>query len=326
MGNSIIRENEKFFTPHFSFFSFLRIFAVMRIWLALILACLWQFAFCQEPVHIWDGTETKAKSVTLKPYLVSNFQSPTSAVIICPGGSYSWHDMKAEGSEVAEWLQANGISAFVLKYRVQGILPYITHSRLLFRGHQYPDMTNDLRRAIQYVREHADEYGINSHKVGVMGFSAGGHLAMTAASPRPSPKGKGPKSLPSGGDFEEAPDFIAAIYPVVSMSHPASHKRSRRALLGEYRRFSRKMRDSLSIEKHVPKDCPPVFLVNCKDDPVVKCRNSELLDSALTAQGVSHHYIQYRTGGHGFGASDKKGTPECRAWKDEFLRWIKNEE
>ena len=273
----------------------------MRTLLSVIFACFWQFSFCQEPVHVWDGTETKAKSVTLTPYLA---KSPSGfAVIICPGGSYSWHDMKAEGSEVAEWLQENGISAFVLKYRVQGVLPYITHSRLLFRGHQHPDMINDLQRAIQYVREHSAEYGINPDRVGVMGFSAGGHLAMMAAG-------------------AEGVSFIAAIYPVVSLSHPVSHKRSRRALLGEYRKYSRRMRDSLSIEKHVPRDCPPVFLVNCKDDPVVKYHNSELLDSALTAQGISHRYIQYRTGGHGFGASETKGTAECREWKGEFLRWM----
>ena len=118
------------------------------------------------------------------------------------------------------------------------------------------------------------------------------------------------------------PDFIAAIYPVVSMSHPDTHKRSRRALLGEYRKYDKAMRDSLSIEKHIPKDCPPVFLVNCKDDHVVKYHNSELLDSALTAQGISHRYIQYQTGGHGFGASETKGTAECRAWKKEFLNWL----
>ena len=240
-----------------------------------------------------------------------------TAVVICPGGSYCWHDMKAEGYEVAEWLRENGIPAFVLKYRVQGILPYITHSRLLFRGHQHPDMINDLKSAIRYVREHADEYGINPNQVGVMGFSAGGHLALC--------------SMYNEQCTTDKPDFIAAIYPVVSMSHPVSHKRSRRALLGEYRKYNKRMRDSLSIEMHVPKDCPPVFLVNCKDDPVVNYRNSELLDSALTAQGINHRYIQYRTGGHGFGASQTKGTAECRAWKEEFLKWmdpfrVKNEE
>ena len=348
--NSIISKNEKFFTSFFSLFSFLRIFAVMRIWLALILACLWQFPFCQEPVHIWDGTETKAKSVTLMPYLAplrlhrweetvpkvsseepkvgnrkENQNPEGTAVIICPGGSYCWHDMKTEGKEVAQWLQENGISAFVLKYRVQGVLPYITHSRLLFRGHQHPDMIADLQQAIQYVREHASEYGINPHRIGVMGFSAGGHLALcTMYNVRCTMyDGRWTMEDEGGWPVGERPDFIAAIYPVVSLSHPVSHKRSRRALLGEYRKYSRRMRDSLSIEKHVPKDCPPVFLVNCKDDPVVNYHNSELLDSALTAQGIEHRYIQYRTGGHGFGASVKKGTAECRAWKDEFLRWVR---
>ena len=256
------------------------------------------------------GASLLAKGKRLEPYLTKGGK-PATAVIVCPGGSYCWHDMKAEGREVAEWLQANGISAFVLKYSVQGIVPYITHSRLLFRGNQHPDMINDLENAIRHVREHADEYGINPYRVGVMGFSAGGHLALCGA------------SLLGGRLEGGCPSFVAAIYPVVSMSHPDSHKRSRRALLGEYRKHSRRMRDSLSLERHVPRDCPPVFLVNCKDDPVVKCHNSELLDSALIAQGIRHRYIQYRTGGHGFGASDRKGTEECRAWKGEFIKWLK---
>lgn len=248
----------------------------------------------------------------LIPFLAES-ESPTPAVIVCPGGSYCWHALKTEGTDVARWLQANGISAFVLKYRVQGIVPYITHSRLLLRGHQHPDMIHDLQQALSHLRKHADEYGINPRQIGVMGFSAGGHLALSTMYVERK-----------GTDIDSLPAFIAAIYPVVSMSHPDSHKRSRRALLGEYRKRSKAMRDSLSLEKHVPADCPPVFLVNCKDDPVVKYRNSELLDSALSAQGIRHRYIQYRTGGHGFGASETKGTAECRVWKQEFLRWMKS--
>lgn len=288
----------------------------MRMWLTIILTFLWGLCSAQETVHIWDGTGTKARSVTLTAY-VANQGQKAPAVIVCPGGSYCWHDMKTEGSEVAQWLQRNGITAFVLKYRVQGIVPYITHSRLLLRGHQHPDMTDDLQQAIRYVRQHATDYGIDPERIGVMGFSAGAHLALRAMD-------NGKWTMDNGLRAEDngRVAFIAAIYPVVSMSHPDSHKRSRRALLGEYRKYSRKMRDSLSIEKHVPRDCPPVFLVNCKDDPVVKCHNSELLDSALTAQGIPHRYIQYRTGGHGFGASETKGTAECRAWKNEFLQWI----
>ena len=127
----------------------------------------------------------------------------------------------------------------------------------------------------------------------------------------------------SAAEFlDDKPDFVASIYPVVTMHKPYVHKRSRRALLGEYGKRRKVMRDSLSLERHVPADCPPVFLVNCKDDPVVKYQNSELLDSALTAKGIPHRYIQYNTGGHGFGASDEKGTAECRKWRDEFLKFI----
>ena len=93
--------------------------------------------------------------------------------------------------------------------------------------------------------------------------------------------------------------------------------------MGENRVKDARLRDSLSLEQHVPSDCPPVFLVNCKDDPVVDYRNSVLLDSALQARHVPHVYLQYQTGGHGFGASDAKGTPECRQWRQAFLEWIK---
>ena len=270
---------------------------MMRFWLIIIL--------------FLHGATLLSHKKELTPYLADT-DKPATAIIVCPGGSYCWLDMKTEGREVAKWLQANDISAFVLKYSVQGIVPYITHSRLLFRGHQYPDALNDLQQAISYVRGHAEEYNINPHRIGVMGFSAGGHLAMMAGI--------------HNSQFTIhncIPDFITAVYPVVSMSHPCSHKRSRRALLGEYGKRNKMMRDSLSVEKHIPKDCPPVFLVNCKDDKTVKYHNSELLDSALTAQGISHRYIQYQTGGHGFGASTTQGTEECRAWKEEFINWLK---
>lgn len=233
-----------------------------------------------------------------------------TAIIVCPGGSYCWHDYETEGTDVAKWLNANGIAAFVLKYPVQGKFQYVTHSRLIFGGHKHPDMINSLQDAIRYVRQHASEYKINPNKLGAMGFSAGGHLVMSAAEFFDSP--------------EVRPDFVAPIYPVVSMSHPDTHKRSRRALLGEIRKRNKTLRDSLSLEKHVPTDCPPVFLMNCIDDPIVKYHNSELLDSALTQKGINHKYIQYKTGGHGFGASDKKGTAECRQWKTEFINWLKN--
>ena len=106
------------------------------------------------------------------------------------------------------------------------------------------------------------------------------------------------------------------------MTHECVHKRSRRGLLGDNKKNNQALRDLLSLEKNVPANCPPVFLINCKDDPIVDYRNSELLDAALTAKNIPHTYIQYTTGGHGFGASETKGTEECREWKNEFLKWF----
>lgn len=289
--------------------------------LILVFTVLTVNSQAQHRVRLWKDTGVRALGVTLEEFVPSEGKG-RMAVIVCPGGSYCWHDYRIEGTEVAKWLNRNGIAAFVLKYRVQGKFEYATHSRAIFGGHQHPDMITDAQRAIQYVREHAKEYGIDPNRIGVMGFSAGGHLAMSAASYNETDF-LARRGVSTGVSLR--PDFVAPIYPVVSMSHRVTHKRSRRALLGEYKKFRHSLRDSLSLERHVPDNCPPVFLVNCKDDPIVKYQNSELLDSALCSKNVTHRYIQYETGGHGFGASETKGTSECREWKNEFLKWIKEQ-
>lgn len=259
---------------------------------------------CFSQINIWEGTSCH-KKVMLTPYIVEGTNNP--AVIVCPGGSYFWHDIDTEGHKVAQWLQANGISAFVLNYRTAYVPAFIFRYRYVFRGNRYPDPQEDLRRSIQLLKEREQEFGINTNKIGAMGFSAGGHLVMSAAEL-----------------FEDSdkPAFVVPIYPVVTMTHNSVHKRSRRGLLGDNRKNNKILRDLLSLENHVPANCPPVFLVNCKDDPIVDYRNSELLDSALTEKKIPHKYIQYSSGGHGFGASYTKGTEECRKWKDEFLNWF----
>lgn len=275
-------------------------------------------AFGQSPaLNIWEGTDCKAK-VKLTPYLAEG--NDNAACIVCPGGSYFWHDKETEGEGVAKWLQHNGISAFVLEYRVGGIAGFITHYRLLARGNRYPDMLQDVQRSIQLVRENAREYGINPDKLGVMGFSAGGHLtamsgiffdtdvlSLVGVTPAVSLK----------------PNFIVPIYPVVSFVDKSTHKRSRRGILGEGKSISEEMKDSLSLERHCRPDMPPTYLMNCIDDPIVKYRNSVLLDSAMTANGVNHKYVQYKTGGHGFGATPSKTTTEAIAWREDFLNWLK---
>jgi len=270
------------------------------------------------PIRLWEGTGVKAKGVTLEPFLPAS-QAPSPAIIVCPGGSYCWHDYEAEGLRVAEWLQREGIAAFVLKYRVQGIGPYVFHTRLVSRGHRHPDALCDVQRAIQYVREHASDFGINPQCLGVMGFSAGGHLSMSAASYAATDF-----LAPLGIEHSVSlrPDFVAPIYPVVTMHKPYVHKRSRRALLGEYGKHRQVMRDSMSLELHVPADCPPVFLLNCEDDPIVQWQNSVLLDSALTAANIPHLYTRYPTGGHGFGGDTTRMDTNTRQWQERFMDWF----
>ncbi|MBR7013132.1 MAG: alpha/beta hydrolase [Muribaculaceae bacterium] len=273
--------------------------------LTIILISVLIAASALAAVNIWEETPGRER-VELTPYIATGDVKPVS-VIVCPGGSYFWHDINVEGHDVARWLQQNGITAFVLKYRAGGVWAFVSHYRLLWRGHRYPDPQDDLLQALRYVRSHAGKFGIDPTRIGAMGFSAGGHLVMSAAELFPQ---------------DERPAFVAPLYPVVTMTHECVHKRSRRGLLGDSKTRDAALRDTLSLELHVPTDCPPVFLVNCVDDPIVDYRNSVLLDSALTAQGVKHVYLQYRTGGHGFGASYTKGTAECRQWKERFLEWI----
>lgn len=250
-------------------------------------------------------THVSAHGYRLTAYVPT--ANPTGlGVIVCPGGSYFWLDKETEGKRVAEWLCASGFTAFVLEYSHGGWGAFAFHVR--GRHRTFPAGLNDLTDALDSVRVNAARYLVRPDRVGCMGFSAGGHLVMLAAERL--------AGTPS------APWFAAPIYPVVSMTHPCTHRRSRRGLLGELP--SHKLRDSLSLENHVPEDCPPVFLVNCDDDPVVDCRNAQLLDSALTAKRVPHLYLRYKTGGHGFGVSPEKTTKEAMQWKNHFLAWLRD--
>ena len=273
----------------------------------------------KEAIRIWSDVDGNDLKVTLTPYLPEHNRLG-AAVIVCPGGSYFWLDNKSEGDAVGRWLASNGIAAFVLKYRTGSIGGFIHHWRAPFGGAQHPAMIQDLQRSIAIVRENAPAWNINPSRIGAMGFSAGGHLVMLSAifSETDFTAARGTKTAVS-----LAPDFVVPVYPVVTLTHPKyTHKRSRRGLLGEKGMRDMAMRDSLSLENHVSAALPPVFLINCVDDPIVKYQNSEILADALEKAGARYRYIQYKTGGHGFGATDHKGTPECRQWRSEFLAWL----
>ena len=205
-----------------------------------------------ETINIWDGSPCRA-DVKLTPYRAEG--DSNIACIVCPGGSYFWLDKATEGHGVARWLQANGISAFVLEYRTGGITGFITHHRLLTRGNRYPDMLQDVQRAIQLLRVNHTKYGIDPDRLGVMGFSAGGHLSAMSGIFFDSGVLELTGIKPS---VSLRPDFIAPIYPVVSLVDQSTHRRSRRGLLGEGKSISAAMKDSLSLERHVRPDMPPV--------------------------------------------------------------------
>ena len=260
-------------------------------------------------VIIYAFSQLVSFAYKLTPVLPQNNPSGVG-VIVCPGGSYFWLDKKNEGYKVAQWLSDHGIAAFVLKYSHAGWASYAFHIRT--EGRSFPAGYNDICRALDHVRKNADRYGIKPDRIGFMGFSAGGHLVMHAT-----------EQLANDDKTSILPPlFVAPIYPVVSMIHPCTHKRSRRGLLGEFP--SKDLKDSLSVENHVPDNCPPVFLMNCDDDPIVHFHNSELLDSALIKHKIPHKYEHYKTGGHGFGVAEEKTSPEAIQWKKSFLDWLHN--
>ncbi|MDR2410243.1 MAG: alpha/beta hydrolase [Bacteroidales bacterium] len=256
-------------------------------------------------VYLWkDIPPMKKEKSRLYTFIQADSLKRGISVIICPGGSYAHlYGIKREGFEVAQWLNANGITAFVLKYRVGK------------DGYHHPAMIEDVQRAIQWVRTHAADYNINPDCVGVMGFSAGGHLSLMAGTFYQE------NYLAKWGieTVNLKPAFVVPVYPVVSMQDSLAHVRSRKNLLGKD--FGQKEKDKFSMELQIKEDMPPVFLVTTKDDPVVNYKNSLALDNVLKKKEIPCKFLLYETGGHGFGMNDQKGG-DAAQWKNHFIDWL----
>ncbi len=250
----------------------------------------------QEQIKLWNNADAtrKEKWSKLTVFKTENPDALGVSVIICPGGSYYWLDRDNEGYSVAKYLNRHGITAFVLQYRTAR------------RGNHHPAMINDLERAIQIVKENAENFNINPEKIGVMGFSAGGHLAGTSAIYSPK---------------ELRPYFAAMIYPVVSMEDSICHKKSRKNLLGK--KDSPELAKKMSLEQNVSADMSPVFLLHCQNDKTVDYRNAVVMNQALTEKNIKHQFIlldECGKKGHGFGIQPKG---QATGWIDEFLKWLK---
>ncbi|MFD0990153.1 prolyl oligopeptidase family serine peptidase [Mariniflexile jejuense] len=233
-----------------------------------------------------DGKPNAIKQVTtptLKLYLANNNNTKNTAVIICPGGGYSVLSHIKEGDKIAEWLNTIGISAFVLKNR----LP----SDLIMKDKTIGPL-QDAQEAIRMVRRHAKDWNIDPNKVGIIGFSAGGHLASTASTHY--------NDVVYASDQTSArPDFSMLIYPVISMEDGITHKGSKENLLGK--NPSNTVIEKYSNEKQVSKNTPPTILVHATDDGAVPVENSINYYLALKENKVPAEMHIYENGGHGFG-------------------------
>ena len=222
-----------------------------------------------------------------------------SAIVICPGGGYGGLVTGAEGHGIAKWLNSHGIAGIVLEYRLPA-------------GRSFVPLL-DAHRAIRIVRARAIEWQINPAQVGIMGFSAGGHLASTAATlfDAGNPEAADPLDRPSS-----RPDFAVLVYPVVTMGE-TTHRGSRTNLLGA--NPSQQLMDQFSAEKQVTEKTPPMFLTHAVDDGPVPSINSKSLFDALQAAKIPSKYLELPSGGHGL--NGYKG-PMWDAWQKQSLEWL----
>ncbi len=240
-------------------------------------------------------------SLTL--YSLPKGQAARSAVVVCPGGGYAVLAVDHEGRQIAEWLNALGVDAYILKYR-------------LAPRYHHPAMINDAQRALRYVRAHAQEWGIAPDRIGIWGFSAGGHLASTAATHFDAGN---PSAADAVDRVSSRPDFAILAYPVITCSESFMHQGSCKNLLGG--NPDPKLADYLSNEKQVTARTPPTFLFHTNDDEAVPAENSVAFYMALRKAGVPAELHIYQHGRHGVGLAQKD--PILSSWPQRLADWLR---
>ncbi|NVJ85247.1 MAG: alpha/beta hydrolase [Algoriphagus sp.] len=279
-------------------------------------------------IPLWEGTPPLQEEMELQEEAVqegilriSNIQNPSievylptkqiatgEAVLIFPGGGYGILAYDWEGTDFAKWLNSQGIAGIVVKYR----LPI---SKSLTDPKEVPLL--DAQRAIRLVRHHANEWSIDPEKVGIMGFSAGGHLASTLSTQYEHAVDR---EMDSIDQLSARPDFSILVYPVITFNDRFTHGGSKKNLLGE--NPSPELVTRFSNELNVNEHTPPTFLVHAQDDTAVPLENSTLYYQALHAHGVKASLHIYPKGGHGFAFGMNRGAVEN--WRNVLFDWIKN--
>lgn len=237
-----------------------------------------------NPIELWKSQPNQ----TLPKLTLYPITNAKTFVIICPGGGYKGHAMKGEGPGIAKWLNNHGISAAVLAYR----LPKGQHDIPL----------SDAQKALMTIRSVRSKFQLNFEKLGIIGFSAGGHLAASTLTLLPT---------------EQRPDFGILIYPVISFG-PFAHQGSKDNLLGQLK-DSPKWIEHYSLEKQIDPNTPPTFLAHAKDDKVVVIKNSQMFYDAVKKYQPKSKFLSLDKGGHGL--NGYKG-PSWDAWQTGSLKWI----
>jgi acetyl esterase/lipase len=241
---------------------------------------------------------------TLSVFLPNEMKPNQTAILIFPGGGYSHLAIDKEGTKIAHWLNSLGIVAFVLKYRLPNDL-IMTNKTIA--------PLQDAQEAVRYVRGNAEKWKLDPQKIGVMGFSAGGHLASTLATHFTD------SIYESSYKISARPDFSLLIYPVISMENTITHKGSQTNLLGQ--NPSSLLIDTYSNEKKVNSDTPAAFLIHATDDTVVLPENSINYYLALKKNNILAELHLYEKGGHGFGI----GVNDTSLyWTTACFNWLKN--
>ena len=266
-----------------------------------------------EKTEKWTTTDivavTAVTEPTLEVYLPAKKNATGKAVVICPGGGYWALAYDWEGTDIAKWLNSKGIAGVVLKYRLPtsggNVVPHLS-----------PLM--DAQRAIRTTRHNAEKWNIDPDQVGIMGFSAGGHLASTAG----THFDKGDPASPDPVErLSSRPDFMILMYPVITFNHDFMHGGSMHALLGE--NPSEELIREYSNELHVTPDTPPTILIHASDDRGVPPQNSLIFYEALIKNKVPAEMHIYPEGGHGFSLAT--GNPHLATWTDRVIEWINEE-
>jgi acetyl esterase/lipase len=265
-----------------------------------------------KPVIIEEKSDTDESGMirisnitkpTIEVFLPPKEKANGTGVIIFPGGSYRMVSYTLEGTQLAQRFNEMGVTAFVVKYRLPS-------DEMMIDKETGPAM--DAQRAIQWVRENVKQWGLNKDRIGIMGFSAGGHLASTVGTHFDK------QFLPGRKKVNLRPDFMILGYPVISFADSIGHMGSRTNLLGP--NPSPEKIKEYSNELHVTKRTPPTYLVHAEDDSTVKVQNMLLFATALQKNKVPFDFYLYEKGGHGFGINNK--TSEVK-WMDLVEVWMR---